>query len=217
EENLLWVVAPRIETVSRKLNSLLWLSPAQKSLYEQFHDVVIMDTTANMNQFQMMLFIVAIIDNNFRTRIVASCIIENETLDTFKWIYEKLLEETSVILTVIFTNTDYPTVTKYLTDTLYCTKESWAVPWIYEQFTGRIQSMQRVEFINMHIHKKVDHATSLYNLLINLKNYESQEEHLIKFEIQHNMLPFVGLPMLNSCFFSQVDDILKKFLTLIML
>ncbi|CAG8750049.1 22638_t:CDS:2 [Cetraspora pellucida] len=31
------------------------------------------------------------------------------------------------------------------------------------------------------------------------------------------MLPSVGLPMLNSRFFSQVDDILKKFLTLIML
>ncbi|CAG8722528.1 15363_t:CDS:2 [Cetraspora pellucida] len=106
EENPLWVVAPHIETVSRKLNSLLWLSPAQRSLYEQFHDVVIMDTTANTNQFQMMLFIVAIIDNNFRTRIVASCIIEDETLDTFKWIYETLLEKTSVIPMVIFTNSN---------------------------------------------------------------------------------------------------------------
>ncbi|CAG8781462.1 14819_t:CDS:2, partial [Cetraspora pellucida] len=116
-----------------------------------------------------------------------SCIIEDETLDTFKWIYETLLEETSVI------------------------------SMIYKQFTEGIQSTQRVESINMHIHKKVDHATSLYNLLINLKDYENQEEHLMKFEIQRNMLPSVGLPMLNSCFFSQVNDILKKFLTPIML
>ena len=48
------------------------MSPLQRDLYEQFNDVVIMDTTSNTNRFQMILCII----------IVASAIIEDETQDT---------------------------------------------------------------------------------------------------------------------------------------
>src|SRR5205823_13194222 len=112
---------------------------------------------------------------------------------------------------------DYPAAAKYSNDTLYGTKTSWANPWIYNKFTAGVQSTQRIESINMHIYQKVDRATSLYNLLISLNDHISQEEHLMQFEIQHNALPTVGLPMLNVRFFSKVDEILKNYLTPIML
>ena len=84
ESDPLWIVKPRLEPSSRKLNHLLWMSLVQRSLYESFHDVVILDTISNINRFQMILCVIIIIDNYFKTRIVASAIIEDETLDTFQ-------------------------------------------------------------------------------------------------------------------------------------
>jgi len=60
----LWIVKPRLESVSRKLNSLFWMSPIQRELYSQYHDVVIVDTTYNTNRFQMMLCIITVVDIN---------------------------------------------------------------------------------------------------------------------------------------------------------
>ncbi|PKY58627.1 hypothetical protein RhiirA4_480707 [Rhizophagus irregularis] len=75
----LWIVKPRLEPSSRKLNHLLWMSPQQRALYESFHDVVFLDTTSNTNRFRMMICVVVVIDNHFKSRIVASAIIEDET------------------------------------------------------------------------------------------------------------------------------------------
>ena len=80
----LWIVKPQLEPVSRKLNSLFWMSPMQRELYNKYNDVVILNTTYNTNRFQMMLCIVTVVDNNYKTRIVACAIIEDETLDTYR-------------------------------------------------------------------------------------------------------------------------------------
>ncbi|GET65380.1 protein FAR1-RELATED SEQUENCE 5-like [Rhizophagus irregularis DAOM 181602=DAOM 197198] len=79
----LWIVNPRLEPSSKKLNHLLWMSPQQRSLYKNFHDIIILNITSNTNQFWMMLCIIIVIDNHFKTRIVASVIIKDEILDTF--------------------------------------------------------------------------------------------------------------------------------------
>ncbi|CAB4415786.1 unnamed protein product [Rhizophagus irregularis] len=34
--DLLWIVKPRLELSTRKLNHLLWMSPSQRNLYERF-------------------------------------------------------------------------------------------------------------------------------------------------------------------------------------
>src|SRR6266540_3157392 len=51
-------------------------------------------------------FIIVVIDNHFKTRIVTSAIVEDETLDTFRWILITLFEETGINPKVIFTNSD---------------------------------------------------------------------------------------------------------------
>ncbi|CAG8713852.1 8164_t:CDS:2 [Racocetra persica] len=81
---LLWVVKPCLDSVSRRLNSLFWMSPIQRELYSKYNDVIVVDTTYNTNWFRMLLCIIAIIDNNYKTRIVASAIIEDKTLDTYQ-------------------------------------------------------------------------------------------------------------------------------------
>ena len=111
----------------------------------------------------------------------------------------------------------YPAAAKYLSETLYTKKESWAIPWIHKRFTGRAQSTQRIESINKHIHDKVDRATSLCDLLYNIKDYVKNEEHLEKFETERNALPTIGMPMLNTRFFGKMDAIIKHFLTPVML
>jgi len=111
----------------------------------------------------------------------------------------------------------YPDAAKYLSDTLYSTKESWGIPWVYNNFTAGAQSTQRIESINKHIHDKVDRAKSLCNLLLSIKDYVKNEEHLERFEIERNALPTIGLPMLNTRFFGKLDAIIKDFLTSVML
>ncbi|PKY58326.1 hypothetical protein RhiirA4_480149 [Rhizophagus irregularis] len=106
ESDLLWIVKPRLEPSSRKLNYLLWMSPHQRFLYDNFHNVVILDTTSNTNWFQMMLCVIIVIDNHFKTKIVTSAIIKNEILDTFRWILITIFEETDINPGVIFTDSD---------------------------------------------------------------------------------------------------------------
>lgn len=224
DSNPLWIVKLRLDPVSRKLKSLLWMSPTQKELYNKYNDVTIIDTTYNTNRFQMMLCIIAVVDNNYKSRIVATAIIDDETLNTYRWLFDAILTETGISPGVIFTDSDpsmiqsikeiyvntkhllcifhidlnlrkklkgklgnkfeefrhkfyicrnslcedlfelrwnqlidqYPAAAKYLSDTLYINKESWAIPWIHKRFTTGAQSTQRIESINRHIHDKVD-------------------------------------------------------------
>ena len=44
-------------------------------------------------------------------------------MDLFEMRWSKLME-------------DYPIVEKYMNETLYSTKESWAIPWVRKQFTA---------------------------------------------------------------------------------
>jgi hypothetical protein len=281
----LWIIKTRLDPISRRLVSLLWMSPVQRELYNQYNDVVIVDSTYNTNRFQMILCVVTVIDNNYRTRIVACAIIEDETLDTYQWILDSILTETGVSPRIVFSDSDpslirsikdifpnahhlicifhidlnlrkklkgklgsqfeefhhkfyvcrnslceelfelrwnqlieqYPTAAKYLSGTLYNTKDSWAVPWIRKKFTAGAQSTQRIESINRHIHDKVDRSTSLCNLLISITDHVKNNEYLENFEVERNALPTIGMPMLNERFFGKVDAIIKKFLTTVML
>jgi hypothetical protein len=82
------------------------MSPTQKELYNKYHDVTIIDTTYNTNRFQMMLCIIAVVDNNYKSRIVASAIIDDETLNTYRWLFDAILTETGISPGVIFTDSD---------------------------------------------------------------------------------------------------------------
>ncbi|CAG8756754.1 15296_t:CDS:2, partial [Cetraspora pellucida] len=73
----------------------------QISTYEQYHDVVIVDTTSKTNQFDMILMLIIVVDNNFRNLIVASAIIEDETESTFTWILQELKNSCEIAPTEI--------------------------------------------------------------------------------------------------------------------
>src|ERR1044071_357349 len=79
------------------------------------------------------------------------------------------------------------------------------------------QSIQRIKSINKNIHVKVDRTTSLCGLLFNIKNYVKNKEQLEKFDIERNALSMIDMLMLNTRFFSQVDVVIKSYLTPVML
>ncbi|CAB4395879.1 unnamed protein product [Rhizophagus irregularis] len=264
DSNPLWTVKLWLDPVSRKLKSLLWMSPTQKELYNKYNNVTIIDITYNTNRFQMMLCIIAVV-NNYKSRIVTTAIIDDETLNTYRWLFDAILIETEIYVNTkhllcifhidlnlrkklkrklgnkfeefrhkfyIYRNSlcedlfelrwnqlidQYPVAAKYLSNTLYINKESWAIPWIHKRFTTGAQSTQRIESINRHIHDKVDRATSLYDLLLSIKDHVRNEEHFEYFELKRNAIPTIGMPMLNTRFFGSVDNVMKAFLTPIML
>ena len=54
----------------------------------------------------MMLCIITVVDNNYKTRIVVCAIIDDETLDTYRWIFDTILTEIGISPGVIFTDSD---------------------------------------------------------------------------------------------------------------
>jgi hypothetical protein len=62
------------------------MSPDQVNAYERYHDIVIVDTTSKTNQFDMILMLIIVVDNNFKNVIVAAAILEDETEATFAWV-----------------------------------------------------------------------------------------------------------------------------------
>src|SRR2546425_88285 len=78
----------------------------KRELYNKYKNDVIIDTTYNINRFKMILCIITRIDNNYKTRIVACAIIEDETVDTYRWILDSILNETDVSSRIVFSDSD---------------------------------------------------------------------------------------------------------------
>ena len=55
------------------------------------------------------------------------------------------------------------------------------------------------------------------DLLLKINDRVSNDEHLERFEVKQNTLPTVKMPMFNTRFFSIVNNIIKTFLTPVML
>jgi hypothetical protein len=54
----------------------------------------------------MMLCIVSVVDNNYKSRIIAFAIIDDETLDTYQWLFDAIFTEMDISPRVIFTDSD---------------------------------------------------------------------------------------------------------------
>ena len=85
-----WIIKPRFEPDERRLNSLFWMSPDQVNAYNKYRDVVIVDTISKTNQFDMILMLVIVVDNNFQNLIIAAALLEDETEATFTWVLQEL-------------------------------------------------------------------------------------------------------------------------------
>src|SRR6266498_4163442 len=78
----------------------------QINAYRRYKDIVIVDITSKTNQFNMMLMLIIIIDNNFRNIIAATVILENETEATFAWVLQELKDSCDIIPIVLYSDAD---------------------------------------------------------------------------------------------------------------
>ncbi|GET01574.1 protein FAR1-related sequence 5-like [Rhizophagus clarus] len=106
DEDPRWIIKPRFDVGERRLNSLFWMSPDQINAYGKYNDIVIIDTTSKTNQFDMILMLVIVVDNNFRNLIVAAAIIENETEATFSWLLQELKNSCDVTPITLYSDAD---------------------------------------------------------------------------------------------------------------
>ena len=67
----------------------------QVSLWNRYGHVALYDDTAVKNRYRMPIGVFAVIDNDFRTRIVGQSITADTTTDTFIWMLENALASRS--------------------------------------------------------------------------------------------------------------------------
>jgi hypothetical protein len=87
-----WFYATFVDSKTKELRMVLWMSPDQQALYRRYSDVVVMDNTAQTNRLNMPLTAIVVVDSNGKTRLVASALSCGETNEPYAWILERFLE-----------------------------------------------------------------------------------------------------------------------------
>ena len=80
------------------------MSPAQITLWLEYHEVILNDNTAKTNRYQMPLSLFLVVDNNTKSRLVAQALVSDETVESYKWILECTKNATMTELLVFVTD-----------------------------------------------------------------------------------------------------------------
>lgn len=75
-----------------QLQKVFWMSPLQRKLYCMYDDVVINDTTAGTNMFNIPFNVTVIIDADGVSRVAACALICSEESGDYEWILTRLLQ-----------------------------------------------------------------------------------------------------------------------------
>jgi hypothetical protein len=90
----------------KRLTRLFWMSPAQITLWLEYHDVILNDNTAKTNRYQMPLSLFLVVDNNTKSRLVAQALVSDESVESYKWILECTKKATMTEPLVFVTDAD---------------------------------------------------------------------------------------------------------------
>ena len=82
------------------------MSPAQITLWLEYHDVILNDNTAKTNRYQMPLSLFLVTDNNTKSRLVAQALVSDETVESYKWVLECTKNATMTEPLVFVTDAD---------------------------------------------------------------------------------------------------------------
>ncbi|CAB1104722.1 unnamed protein product [Ectocarpus sp. CCAP 1310/34] len=77
---------------SGRLTHSWWQTREQVALWNRYGHVALYDDTAVKNRYRMPLGVLAVIDSEYRTRIVGQSITADTTTDTFLWMLKSALE-----------------------------------------------------------------------------------------------------------------------------
>jgi hypothetical protein len=96
-----WFVEFQLDQDNR-LTRLFWMSPAQITLWLEYHDVILNDNTAKTNRYQMPLSLFLVVDNNTKSRLVAQALVSDETVESYKWILDCTKHATTMTEPLVF-------------------------------------------------------------------------------------------------------------------
>lgn len=90
-----WIIYTRLDPFDNRLVGLFWMSPIQHQCLLRYNDIVQTDNTCRTNWFDMYLTLLVVVDNNTKSRLVAQCLSEDETVDSYEWFLDCLLQTTN--------------------------------------------------------------------------------------------------------------------------
>ncbi|CAB4493479.1 unnamed protein product [Rhizophagus irregularis] len=90
-----WIIYTRLDPFDNRLVGLFWMSPNQHQCLLRYNDIVQIDNTCQTNWFDMYLTLLVIVDNNTKSRLVAQCLSEDGTIESYEWFLDCLLQTTN--------------------------------------------------------------------------------------------------------------------------
>ncbi|XP_073357009.1 protein FAR1-RELATED SEQUENCE 5-like isoform X2 [Aegilops tauschii subsp. strangulata] len=75
-----------------RIRTLMWTNGRSKKQYHHFGDVVTFDTTYKTNLYDMPFGIFVGMNNHFQSVLYAGVLMRDETVDTFKWIFDEFVK-----------------------------------------------------------------------------------------------------------------------------
>jgi hypothetical protein len=75
----------------RYLTKLIFVTPLMQDNYSRFHDVVLIDTTYNINYLSVPLVVISGVDSKYRNILFALALINEETSITYQWVLTEFL------------------------------------------------------------------------------------------------------------------------------
>ncbi|GBC20424.2 protein FAR1-RELATED SEQUENCE 5-like [Rhizophagus irregularis DAOM 181602=DAOM 197198] len=236
-----WIIYTRLDPFDNRLVGLFWMSPNQHQCLLRYNDIVQTDNTCRTNWFDMYLTLLVIVDNNTKSRLVAQCLSEDETIESYEWFLDCLLQTTNNNPpTCLFSDADpallnavtskFPeshhflcifhiqenlqkNLAECLNRTLNNCHQAWARCYQTKCFTAGIQSTQRVEVINHLIKEGTGSTTSLCNLHIQIQKLLDNEAQWARHNAYLQSLPTNQAPSIIEPIFPKVVELMKKYLT----
>src|ERR1043166_7111694 len=81
--------------------------PNQNQCLIHYNDVVQTNNMCQTNWFDMYLTMLIVVDNNTKNRLVAQCLSEDETVESYKWFLDCILHATDYISPIcLFSDAD---------------------------------------------------------------------------------------------------------------
>ena len=88
------------------LQHIFWMLPWSKELYAKYHDVVVFDTTYQINRYKMPCGIFVGVNNHGQSIPLAGCLILDEKRETFAWVFRCFVDAGGIAPSAILTYQD---------------------------------------------------------------------------------------------------------------
>ncbi|CAG8790390.1 23573_t:CDS:2, partial [Cetraspora pellucida] len=91
-----WYIQLLIDLETNRLQGVFYMLPEQRELWQHYADIILNDNTASTNTYNLPLSIFAIVNNNFKLRIIAQVVLIDKTNKSYRWVLQQTIEATGV-------------------------------------------------------------------------------------------------------------------------